>query len=164
MTHARPFYSSVCTPCHAGCWRQKHHRTFQKKSAHSCFLSRSTQHFVCTLPGICHLSTLLQEMLCSDPVLISDEKLLNDTSAKTPCKAEQKHTSGKLSWTNSVLKKCDQIFLSKFWDSPMHLGFTKYFTFTGECVAGNKDLLLLLVFLYSSFLCTVQMYSQGCCS
>lgn len=101
--------SSVCAPCHAGCWRQTHHSTCSRKSQ---LWSRSTQHFVSTSSGICHLLTWQREMLCSDPVLISDEKLLNNTSANSPHEDEQKHARGKFSWANSVWKKkWDQIFL-----------------------------------------------------
>lgn len=33
--------------------------------------------------------------MCSDPILIRDEELLNNTSAKTPHKAEQRESVGK---------------------------------------------------------------------
>jgi len=32
MTHARPLYSNICTPCRAGCWRQTHHSAGFRKS------------------------------------------------------------------------------------------------------------------------------------
>lgn len=130
---------------------------FQKKSTHSCFWSRCTQHFVCTLPGICHLLTLPWEMLCSDPVLISGEKLMNDTSAKTLCKAEQKHISGKVSWANSLWKKkWDQIFLCKFWSSPIHLGsFHKVLHF--YCWVCDRQLRPLTALSVSLFL--IPMYT-----
>lgn len=64
----------------------------ENKAARSSFWSRFTQQFVCTFLDIHHLLTLQQEMVSSDPMLISDEEMLNNTSAKTPSKAEQRQS------------------------------------------------------------------------
>lgn len=123
MTHARPLYSSVCTPCHAGCWRQTHHSTCFRKSqliaasgpGAQSILSAPCQAYVISwlCHGKCSVQTL-SSLVVKNWWMIPQQRL---------CKAEQKHSSGKVSWANSLWKKkWDQIFLCKFWSSPVHLG------------------------------------------
>lgn len=94
MIHERPLQSSVCAPCHAGCSWQTY--CSRKKTAHSSFWSRSTQQFVCTFLDIYHLLSLLQEMVSSDPILISDEEMSRDRA-----------------WSETCLRKLDELILTQ---------------------------------------------------